>query len=483
MSTRRQIRRARRAGVRSIVVIDQEQLPMPAWLLLARLTWRYRSELAPAAAVGAVLGAGWWLHAACPGWWPFALALSDLVAFALAAFGEHLRLTRLGERVYAAAAVLAAGGWLAAAMIYGPSMSPVLLALLIGALIFAVPWWRHRRRRTRARVQRAFASWPDIARAIGLPGARIQSARIERWGWRARVKLAYGQTTTDLTVRIPAIESALGTRRGAVSIYSTGDDPANWCELRVLDISPQTQAVSWAVPSARSITHLVKFGPSEDARPCWISLLRRHTVVVGEEGDGLNVLIATLAACDDVVIWAVDLGNGTELEPWSPCIDQLATTPAEAAALLADAVTVLQARAEHLTAVGRQTWEPAPAMPALVIVIGEFAEPAHRMPAALGDIGSIADRGRATAVTLLGATQWPEYAALAQDALRSQVDTWIWLDAPGQFLVSTPEHTAPRRTGSYLVSDEDVARTVAYFGPRRPRLDDLSRNALNGWRY
>ncbi len=243
MSARQQIRRqagrARRAGLRPAGFIDRG-LPESAWVLLARPAWRYRSEIVPAVMAGAVLAAGWLLHTACPGWWPLLLVVSDLAAFALAVFGGHIWLTQPAERVYAATAALAMGGWLAIAMILGPLTSPTLPVLLLGALIFAVPWRGHRRRRVRDRVQHALAVWPDIARAIGLPGAKIQSARVHPWGWRACVKLACGQTVADLTARIPAIESALGTCRGAVSVHSAGDGKANWCELRVLDAKPHT---------------------------------------------------------------------------------------------------------------------------------------------------------------------------------------------------------------------------------------------------
>jgi S-DNA-T family DNA segregation ATPase FtsK/SpoIIIE len=58
---RRQTRRARKAGLQPIVVIDSPPL-VPAGVLLARWAWRYRSEIAPATTVGAVLAAGWWLH-------------------------------------------------------------------------------------------------------------------------------------------------------------------------------------------------------------------------------------------------------------------------------------------------------------------------------------------------------------------------------------------------------------------------------------
>jgi hypothetical protein len=51
------------------------------------------------------------------------------------------------------------------------------------------------------------------------------------------------------------------------------------------------------------------------------------------------------------------------------------------------------------------------------------------------------------------------------------------LNAPGKFLVSAPEHTTPKRARAYLVTDGDVARVVAHFGPRRPQLDAVSRGA------
>jgi hypothetical protein len=44
---RRQTRRARKAGLQPIVVIDSP-FPVPVGALLARWAWRYRSEIAPA---------------------------------------------------------------------------------------------------------------------------------------------------------------------------------------------------------------------------------------------------------------------------------------------------------------------------------------------------------------------------------------------------------------------------------------------------
>jgi S-DNA-T family DNA segregation ATPase FtsK/SpoIIIE len=140
-----------------------------------------------------------------------------------------------------------------------------------------------------------------------------------------------------------------------------------------------------------------------------------------------------------------------------------------------------------------------------VIIVDEYAELADEAPQAMTSADSIARLGRALAVTLIAATQRPTQKAMGQGAVRSQMDTRIcfrvrerkdvdlilgqgmlsagWhahtLNAPGKFLVSDPEHTTPRRARAYLVTDDDVTRIVAHYGPRRPQLDDNSRAALN----
>ena len=453
-------------------------------------------------------GLGWYAHHALNAWWPVILGGSAAAASALAAFGAKLSIHARLERLYMAATVLACGTWVALAAALGPHTPPLPQALGIGTVLLSVPWWAHRRRRARVRVERTLAAWPDIARAVGLAGSAVMSATVDLWGWRARFRLARGQTITDVMARIPAIESGLGTFRGAVRIYPTPDDLANRFELRVLDSDPHADAIPWPGPSITSVTQPAELGPFEDAMPCRVLFLRRHAMVGGSTGSGksggLNVLMGNLTACRDVVIWAIDLKRGMELGPWAECIDRLATTPEQAAALLRDAVAILKARAEHLAAAGRRTWEPTPDMPALIIVIDEYAELAEEAPTAMRDTDTIARLGRAIAVTLIAATQRPTQKVMGQGAVRSQMDLRIcfrvreqrdvdlvlgqgmlkagWnahkLNAPGKFLFSAPEHDIPRRARAYLVTDEMVTETSAWHSRIPRQLDEISRNAM-----
>jgi FtsK/SpoIIIE family len=506
---RRHARQARRAGMAPMMVISSsDPLPELAAVIIARWAWRYRSELAPLGVACLVAAFGWYAHRALSPWWPLILAVPAIAAWVIAAFGARLGLPGRLERLYVAVTVFACGTWDAVAAAAGPLAPPLPQALGLGALVLAVPWWANRRRRAKVRVARTIATWPDIARAVGLAGSEIMSATVDLWGWRARLRLARGQTITDVMAKVPALESGFGTHRNAIRVYPTPDDLANRCELRVLDHDPHADAVPWHGPSATSVTQPIDLGPFEDAEPCRVLFLRRHAILGGATGSGksggLNELIANLAACGDVVIWAIDLKRGVELRPWAPCIDRLATTPAEAAALLTDAVTILFARAQHLADHGKREWQPSPAMPALVIIIDEYAELADDAPDAMSDTDTIARLGRAPAVTLIAATQRPTQKVMGQGAVRSQMNIRIsfrveeqrdvdlilgqgklkagWhahkLNAPGKFLVSAPEHDTPRRARAYLVTDDDVTDTVARYAATRSPLDPISRRAL-----
>jgi S-DNA-T family DNA segregation ATPase FtsK/SpoIIIE len=491
-----------------VVINSDDQLPDLIVVTICRILWCYRSELAPAY-LGIVLTLGGAvLHLTHPTWWAYLLIVTAVTATLLALCGARVGLVLRIERCYAATVVIAAGSWLSAVTARGVTVRPLAQILLVGGSMLAVPWWAHRRRRAKVRVERKLSAWPEIAQAIGLAGSRVQSAIVDIWGWRARFALARGQTINDVINKTPAIESALGTHRGAVRVYPTRDELANRFELRVLDTDPHADAIAWPGPSVSTIAEPVDLGPFEDATSARVLILRRHVLIGGIAGSGksggINVLMGNLVACHDVVVWAVDLKRGMELQPWASCIDRLATTPDQARALLRDAVAVLEARADWLTAQGRRVWEPTPELPALVIVIDEYAELSDDAPDATTFTDSIARRGRAVAVTLIAATQRPTQKAMGKGAVRSQMDVRVsfrvrerkdvdlilgqgmlsagWhahtLNAPGKFLVSAQEHDTPRRGRAYLITDEAVSQTAERHTSRRPQLDETSRTAV-----
>jgi S-DNA-T family DNA segregation ATPase FtsK/SpoIIIE len=470
----------------------------------ARLIWRYRSELAPPSTTAMLALVGAWAHARHPHWAVPLAALTAAFSAALAvpphwwAVGRWATrwtvLSRPAERLYAASVVGLGGAWLTAAAAFGPTRPPLPTVAMLGTLAAGIPWWTHHRRRARVRVERTIAAWPQFADAIGLPGSRLVSAVVDRWGWTGRLALRRGQTARHAADQVGAIESALGVRPGGVRVEP---DPrrADRGILRVVETDPHAEPIPWRAPVAASASTPVEIGVFEDGSPVRVRLAYRNTLVGGVVGSGksgvLNVLLAALVACADVAAWGIDRKGGMELRPWLSCLGRLATDATDATELLRAAVAVLDARAELLAARGERLWRPTATAPALVILVDEYAELPDE---AAGYADSIARRGRAVAVTLLVATQRPTQQAMGHGAVRSQMDTRIclrvrerrdadlilgqgmvaagWradaLDAPGKFLISDPEHTSPRPARAYLISDADVRVTVTEHAPRRP---------------
>ena len=498
-----------------MMVFNQgDRLPETAAVAIGRALWRYRSELAPIAFAVLTVAVALGLHRSHPRAWPW-LAVGTVASIAVQAVPVPSWrrkmwsvMDRPAERIYAGAVTMTVGGWLTAATALGPATAPMPVVAATLTLLCALPWWVSHRRRAKVRLDRMLESWPEIAQAVGLAGSQVMSATVDVWGWRARFRLTRGQTIRDVIAKIPGIESGLGTFRGAVRVHPTPDDLANRFELRVLDTDPHADSIIWPGPSVTSITEPIDLGPFEDAVSCRVLFLRRHGLAGGATGAGksgwLNVLMGNLVACRDVVIWGIDLKKGMELAPWASCIDRLATTAEEARVLLANAVAILEARAALLAERGQRVWEPTPDMPALVIIIDEYAELADDAADAVKHANSVARRGRAVAVNLIAATQRPTQKAMGQGAVRSQMDIRIcfrvrerrdvdlilgqgmltagWnahtLNAPGKFLISAAEHDTPRRARAYLVTDEAVVDTASRYADFRPPLDGVSQRAI-----
>jgi S-DNA-T family DNA segregation ATPase FtsK/SpoIIIE len=427
------------------------------------------------------------------------------VARVLSWIWEKCGIDRGIERGYAATVIATVGGWLAAAIAIGPIVHPLPMVALIATIILAVPWWFHRRRRAKVRVERKISGWPDISDNIGLPGSHIASVVVDAWGWTARVILRKGTTVAHAIAKIPDIESGLELRPGSVRVFPDGKH-ANRLVMRVVETEPLSVPIPWPGPVTRSVTQLAEIGISEDGQPVRVLLLRRNVLIGGIAGSGksgvLNVIIAILAACRDVRLWGVDLKGGMELGPWEPVFERIATTPEEANELFRDAVTELNNRAASMAATGKRTWEPTPENPALIIITDEHAE----LPEESHECAdSVARRGRAVAVNLMAATQRPTQAAMGRNtAVRSQMDVRIclrvreprdadlilgqgslnsgWhahkLTQPGEFLISDPEHGSPERNRAYLITDERRDAHAARYARPRPVLaapvpDDL----------
>lgn len=520
---RRQMRRARRAWRKGeqaypiLFVGPDEPLGLLALAAAGRWAFRHRSAFAPLIIALAVFVAAAMVHSHHAYWWIPVTAITVVatlllgfphqvlrrhpvgrrIADVLAGLWEACGIDRAVERTYASTVIAVTGGWLAAAIANGPTTKPLPLVAVNGCVVLGVPWWCHRRRRAKVRVERTITSWPNIADKVGLSGSHIASVVVDAWGWTMRVVLKKGTTADQAISKMAAIESGFGLRPGSVRVFPD-QTRADRFIMRVIENDPHAQPIPWPGPSITSVTKPVEIGLSEDGHPVCIVILRRNVLIGGIAGSGksgiLNIIIAALAKCHDVVLWGVDLKGGMELQPWAACFDRVATTPQDANELLKDAVGWLNRRAREKAEQGERILDPSSDDPALIIIVDEYAELSEESHDCAD---SIARRGRAVAVNLIAATQRPTQTAMGKDtAVRSQMDVRIclrvrerrdvdlilgqgsfnsgWhahqLTQPGAFLISDPEHTSPERNRAYLLSDQQITRHAAQYAHRRPAL-------------
>jgi hypothetical protein len=137
---------------------------------------------------------------------------------------------RAEERVYAAATTAAAGAWLAAATAHGSSRPPLPALLLLGTLAAGVPWWTHRRRRARVRVDRtiqdSIAGPVDRFLSEELTGRALTSNLRRVADAHHRAALAAHDTTGEIDRLRRAIAEADEKINRYRATLDAGGDPA-----------------------------------------------------------------------------------------------------------------------------------------------------------------------------------------------------------------------------------------------------------------
>ncbi len=308
---RRQMRRARRAmrkGNNSdpfqlVILGPDEPLGLIALAAASRWAYRHRTAFAPFGITIAAFAVAAYTHPHHARYWLLVAGITVLAtvvlgiphrllwsrpagkftAGALTRLWEACGIDRGIERAYATTVIAVTGGWLAAAIAAGPFTKPLPAIAGIATVILAIPWWSHRRRRAKARIEKTISAWPEVAENAGLAGSEILSVVVDAWGWTARVLLRKGKTTEQVIGKIPVLESNLGLRPGSMRVFAD-DRRADRFIMRVIENDPHAAPVPWPGPSINSITKLVEIGVTEDGRPVRVLLLHRNALIGGIAG-------------------------------------------------------------------------------------------------------------------------------------------------------------------------------------------------------
>jgi S-DNA-T family DNA segregation ATPase FtsK/SpoIIIE len=172
--------------------------------------------------------------------------------------------------------------------------------------------------------------------------------RLSHWcvgpyGWRARLKLRPGDTPETVAEATSSLRESF--RAAVVSVRPTRP---GWCELVVLRRDPLSAPPLWA-PAALSPT-AVRVGVVDDGSSYVVDFRRLpHWLTCGATNAGKSSLTSALfagLAPTDAALLGIDCKHGVEQSLMAARLTELATSPAEALAILERLHRLIRARAE-----------------------------------------------------------------------------------------------------------------------------------------
>ena len=332
---------------------------------------------------------------------PLAVAVCCLALAAGLMLTALLTARNLAISIYGSACAVVAGGWLAYAALAGRWSWPPAVILVVAAAILIPVYPEIRRRQEleaeQARLAAAAAEaareqrkWPDLLARIGHPGVRFTGREDTQAGYVVHLQLpGSGQVTySGLAPATEKLEVAARLRHGSLR-FERGDQ-AHKVILHVAERDVLGETIPFPVPDtggadALSIVNPIPVGLFEDGQVCAVTLREMATLIVGLRGSGksnlLNVLLAQLSRCADVLIFAIDLKGGRMAAPWiepwlegrssRPVVDWLATDRDEAERMLRALLRAVQARSRSGS--GGEKIMPSARQPAILLVCDEIA--------------------------------------------------------------------------------------------------------------
>ncbi|MBB2742889.1 UNVERIFIED_ORG: hypothetical protein FHR35_002711 [Microbispora rosea subsp. rosea] len=298
--------------------------------------------------------------------------------------------------VKAAAAVGAAGTWLAVSAELGPAFGPHGVMSWAYWTLFAAAYSIYRLDEgTRQTIswRRQKADWHRLAARVGLSGSHLLSVEPTRLGERMLVDVtgtgrrASSIASSDLAERlaehysIPAtrVKVTADTIAGRIRISVRRRDPwANPSPHPMLDSDPEI-----ALPEIADVREPLTIGVDpETGRPLqlvvWDEDGAKHTLIVAVTGGGKSVLLNNelerLTSADNVAVWGIDVSKAKEMRRWRRAFDLSACGPGDrvkALRMLEQACKIIDYRAAH--AGDEATFVPRPGHPLIEIVVDEMS--------------------------------------------------------------------------------------------------------------
>jgi DNA segregation ATPase FtsK/SpoIIIE, S-DNA-T family len=190
---------------------------------------------------------------------------------------------------------------------------------------------------------------------------------------RMTVRTRTGQTVDNLENAVPAIRDALGAHSARSVLVAPGTVRMEFV------MQPHLSTAEDALAPTEVATAAVELGRRENGSPWRLRVAGRHTLTVGCSGSGKGSIFWGIAGgfgpavrVGVVRVLAVDLKYGIEVAIGSALFTTVATTEADAAAMLHKLEEVMDARGRQMAGTAR-THTPTADDPLMVLLIDELA--------------------------------------------------------------------------------------------------------------
>jgi hypothetical protein len=285
--------------------------------------------------------------------------------------------------------------------------------------------------------------WASVLAGLGVEGVTARREDETRAGRDVTLAMPASGKVTIRSVRMVADGVAAALRLPEGSVYFTEGRHA----AEVIMHLDEHDALAGDLPmpadtSLLTVAEPLVIGATGDGEPAAARFREVSCLVTGVTGAGktnlMNVLIALLTRCPDVVVFVIDLKGGRLAAPWlmpwiegdspRPAIDWVATTREEAWLMLCALDDLITARGGSL--VGGSKIPPSAAYP-LVAVIGDeiadiFGQQGRREAGQVANAdmvekgSAVTRKGRSEAVMAVWGTQRPTNTMLGSGDLKSQ---------------------------------------------------------------
>jgi hypothetical protein len=287
--------------------------------------------------------------------------------------------------------------------------------------------------------------WPAMFAMLGVRDVEFVAENEFRAGRTLEFRLpAHGRATfSNVSMLAEKIETSQDLPHGSVKFRRGETGQVFHMDIHTRDVLAEELPMPMEL-TQRSVNDPMVVGLDEFGDEIELLLREVLTMIFAPRGSGksnlINVLIELLACCVDVVIWVIDLKGGRVARPWlqpwldgrteRPVLDWVATTPDEAALMLAAAVTAIDHRSS--TGVGEKV-TPSARQPAILVIADEGAN-LTGLRAAGGRgrtdlVYDVINRGRSEAVDMIMAYLRATVTLTGSGDLKSQAQLRIALGA------------------------------------------------------